>query len=416
MKLLVYQDSTLVGELFTAAQGVSFTYAPAYLQSAAYPISLSLPLTSEPFTQKNALPFFEGLLPEEQQRLDLSRFLHTSATSTMRLLKALAGECVGNLTLLDEDVSADAAHQENGYRALPADELELLLRPQSAERLRFLAYGRLSLAGAQAKFGLYEEGGCWYATQGLAPTTHIIKPASAEYESLLLNEFFMMRLAQACGLSSATTSIVTAGSAYGLAVERFDRLRQPGCVARLGQEDFCQALSVMPQEKYEADGGPGFEQLFQTTLLYASSPREDLRQLMRVLLFNYLIGNCDAHAKNFSLVRDLSSGSLRLAPAYDLVSTTFYGDALFRSMAMKIGEHSHIDRITTTDFELLSIKAGVSLRAISTEMALLREAIARALAEVTVQVTDELPSARDDAACLQTHVERELDLRSAVLR
>ncbi|MCL2605870.1 MAG: HipA domain-containing protein [Coriobacteriia bacterium] len=414
MKLCIYQDRTRVGELFTNAQGIFFSYATSYLQSGAYPISLSLPLQQEPFPEKVALPFFEGLLLEEQQRIEISKYLGTSSASIMRLLKSLAGDCVGNLTILDEDTDIETINQKNSYRKLSSHELESLLKPQSAERLRFIVQGRLSLAGAQAKVGLFKNNSRWYATEGLAATTHIVKPASSTHESLLANEFFMMQLAHACGLQTATTEVLTAGAKHALTSKRFDRLHTSEGVIRLSQEDFCQALAVLSQKKYEIDGGPGFKQLFQTVLLNVSKPQQNLQQLLKLTLFNYLIGNCDAHAKNYSLLRDHQVGNLELAPAYDLISTTFY-DVFERSMAMKIGNHSHIDRINAIDFELFADEVGISMQAISAELATLHTSIEQSLSEVTALVVETVPDSNKNATKLRKHIEQELTQRGSIL-
>jgi len=412
MKLFIYRDITLVGELFTTPQGVSFQYAENYVQQTNHPISLSLPLQLTPFAQKETLPFFDNLLPEEQQRIDLSKFLHTSATSVMRLLSALAGECVGNLTILSDDMDISALKKESSYRKLPTEELEALLQPQSSERLHFVASRRLSLAGAQAKLGLYKADNEWYATEGLAPTTHIIKPASSRFESLFANEFFMMQLAQACGLPTAATEIVNTGSLYALAIERFDRLSKDEQVIRLAQEDFCQALAVMSHKKYEAEGGPGLADLFQTTLLNTARPHKDILNLLRLVLFNYLIGNCDAHAKNFSLLRSHSTDALELAPAYDLISTTFYGDAFLHSMAMRIGQHSHLERITAADFDLFAEEVSISRQTLTNEMKSLCETITQSLEEVTAFVGESLPASKEAVRNLSIHVEKEMAIRN----
>jgi serine/threonine-protein kinase HipA len=416
MKLRVFQDHVFVGELFTSAAGVGFCYAASYCDGGNRPISLSLPLREEPFPEKVALPFFEGLLPEEEERRELSRILHVPAGSTMKLLNALAGECVGNLTLLDEHLGIDEVMAENGYSLLNARELESLLRPQSPARAQFIAAKRLSLAGAQAKIGLYrDEDGQWFGTQGLAPTTHIVKPASLFDPSILVNEFFVMRLASACGLAVPQTSVIRCGEYHGFVVERFDRTRLGGEIVRQGQEDFCQALSVMPVAKYEVDGGPGLKELFKTVATFSSSPLASLRQLLRVVLFNYLTGNCDAHAKNFSLLRDRQTGRLSLAPAYDLISTSFYGTTLLRSMAMSIGRHSTIDKIDEEDFSLFAEDAGIEYAAVTKEMASLRERMASALEELPQSLIDEEPDFAKHISQLREHLLRELQQRGQIV-
>jgi serine/threonine-protein kinase HipA len=411
MRLFVYKEDMMAGELFTSDAGVCFKYSQDYRGPTAYPLSLSLPVRAEAFPQSAALPFFEGLLPEGEQRRELSNLLHVSPTSTMKLLRALAGECVGNLVILDEEMEIADIVRESAYVPLDSRELEALLRPQSTERMRFIANRRLSLAGAQPKIGLYYGQGEWFAAKGLASTTHIVKPASLFDPSLLINEFFAMRLAKGCDIEVPKTDIIRCKDHYGFVVERFDRKRLAEKIVRLGQEDFCQALSVMPDAKYENDGGPGFKQLFATALHHTSRPLQNIQRLLRLVLFNYLTGNCDAHAKNFSLLQDPDSGLLSLAPAYDLVCTTFYGDRLSRSMAMRIGGHSRIDSISTEDFALFSKETGISLEAIAAEMRSLCDSITEQLDRTVEAVGQEAEGFLPVAKQLREHHLRELGQR-----
>jgi len=415
MRLFVYREDIPVGELYTSDAGICFKYDPAYRGPDAYPLSISLPIQDDVYPQNITLPFFEGLLPEGNQRRELGDILHVSSTSTMKLLQALAGECVGNLILLDEDMDIGKQQSESIYTPLSFKELEALLRPQSIERARFIASRRLSLAGAQAKLGLYYESGAWFATRGLAPTTHIIKPASLFDPTVLINEFFMMQLAKCCGVVVPDTSIIRFGEQFGFAIRRFDRPRLDdsvkGRVIKLGQEDFCQALSIMPDNKYENDGGPGFKELFATTLHYTSRPAQNIQRLLRVILFNYLIGNCDAHAKNFSLLQNRSNGGRSFAPAYDLISTTFYGGRLLNSMAMRIGEHRRIDRINADDFARFSDDIGVSLGAIAAELYSLHESLIEHIEEVVEKIGQEAREFLPTAKQLREHLLKELEQR-----
>jgi serine/threonine-protein kinase HipA len=205
MRLHVYRQNEHVGDLGTSEDGMRFSYSAGYLMSGGIPLSVSMPLREEAFLQNVALPYFDGLLPEGEQRRELGEVLHVASTSTMRLLSALAGECVGDLILIDDDTDIDTALADASYVPLPTGDLEKLLRPQSIERARFIAARRLSLAGAQAKIGLFWDHGQWLATRGLAPTTHIIKPASQFDPTVLANELFMMRLAKSCGLDVPAT-------------------------------------------------------------------------------------------------------------------------------------------------------------------------------------------------------------------
>jgi len=415
MRLSIYREDILVGRLFSSDAGICFEYDREYLKSGGWPISISMPLRADAYPQSKALAFFEGLLPEGEQRRELSNLLHVSSGSTMRLLAALAGECVGNLIVLQEDMDIGSATAGYGYQELSATELEALLRPQSVDRMRFLAARRLSLAGAQAKFGLFRQHGDWLATQGLAPTSHIIKPCSQFDPSVLANELFMMRLAGNCGLDVPDVSIIQAGEYSGLAIERFDRKWQDGRLTRLAQEDFCQALAVMPQAKYENDGGPGFGDVFELVKLNTYPPFPNLHRLLSLVMFNYLAGNCDAHAKNFSLLRDPQTGRLSLAPAYDLVCTTFYGERLLTSMAMRIGEHSQIERICREDFAMFAQQVGLDMGAIR-EVA--RGICQRIISEAPIimeQVSAELPQSAQTVKPLSEHVLQGAQARCRIL-
>ncbi|MDR2106752.1 MAG: HipA domain-containing protein [Coriobacteriales bacterium] len=415
MILRIHNERQPVGSLSTSKDGIRFSYDKAYVEAGGFPLSLSMPLRDEPFPERTALPFFDGFLPEGEQRRELSSFLHISSTSTMKLLGALAGECVGDLIVLEDGVSLEEARQHDGYVPLDESELEELLRPRSALRARFITQRRLSLAGAQAKIGLYREGDGWFATTGLSPTTHIIKPVSLFDPSILANEFFIMRLAHTCGLRVPAVDILHYGESYGLALERFDRRQSEAGIMRIGQEDFCQALSVMPAAKYENDGGPGYAAVFGITARHTSPPLPSLRMLLKTVVFNFLIGNCDAHAKNFSLLRDPVTGTLSLAPAYDLLSTTYYGDRLLRSMAMAIGQHSVIDRVDDEDFALFAKDTDISLAAVTSEFAELRTGLTKALDSIPKQLNDEAPVFAHDFYGLREHLLRELEARHRIL-
>jgi serine/threonine-protein kinase HipA len=126
-----------------------------------------------------------------------------------------------------------------------------------------------------------------------------------------------------------------------LIVERYDRTVQlDGAVERIHQEDFCQAIGIPPERKYEEDGGPSLHRIAQ--ILQEVAGVDSLEMLLRAVAVNVLIGNGDAHGKNFSLLHD-PSGALRLAPLYDLLSTLVYGDD---RLAMYIDNVRRTNRIT----------------------------------------------------------------------
>lgn len=184
------------------------------------------------------------------------------------------------------------------------------------------------------------------------------------FPGIVANEAFCMRLARGLGLSVAKVEARRIEDIDTLLVERYDRLRNPadGSIQKIHQEDFCQALGVPSDNKYQNEGGPSLAQCFGLLRTHSSIPALDLRGLLDAVLFNFFIGNNDTHGKNFSLLSTRgASGRLqiRLAPLYDLVSTLAYPD-LSRKMAMKIGGEYVSDKIFPRHFEKLAEEVGLS--------------------------------------------------------
>ena len=369
MALDVWQSGRLAGTLDMRAGEpfYGFTYAEDFLACPdVRALSLSLPLREERFSGVEALPFFEGLLPEGGIRDTLARQLHVSPNSPAQLLRALGRDCAGDVVVIDEEESFEPP-AEADYLPLPGV-LSVIANNPHAEVAKLRAAHRLSLAGGQEKVALYHDAGAdlsggWYAPTKGSPSTHIIKPQVSDgFPHLALNEFLCMHAAAALGIPTAATALVRGNGESGfplLVVERYDRellakTTPEGltCIRRIHQEDLCQALGLTSDSKYEHEGSAYVTQIANLLLHHAQLPTETLRALFRLLLFNYLVGNCDAHLKNYSLL-PAANQSVTLAPAYDLISTTVYrdgfGQELSRSCGIRIGSHLNIDRITPED-------------------------------------------------------------------
>ena len=181
--------------------------------------------------------------------------------------------------------------------------------------------------------------------RGGAPTTHILKTLISDRHAVtdsVHNELFCLMLAARCGLSVPHAEMRRTPRQPYLLVKRYDRTSQDNAPVRLHQEDFCQALSVPPENKYEREGGPGISACLDSIQKHSVEPLPDRIEFLNIVIFNYLIGNADAHGKNFSLLYD--KGRPRLAPAYDLLSTAVYPE-LARKMAMKIGGKYEPDEV-----------------------------------------------------------------------
>jgi serine/threonine-protein kinase HipA len=334
-ELGVWYATTRVGTFAQADDGrQSFTYAPSWLTSAdAFAISLSMPLRTEPYDNRTTRAFFGGLLPDDDARRRLARYLQVSARNEFALLAEVGRECAGALSLLPP---AEEPTPPTGWvRRLTEDEFAGLLRDLPHRPLLTGTEVRLSLAGAQDKVAVrLVDGGVALPLDG-GPTTHIVKTPIAGYQDTVANEGFCMRLAGAVGLPVAPVEIRDIAGLQVLFLERFDRIASAtGELLRVHQEDFCQALGIAPERKYQSEGGPGFAALFDVLTRHSARAALDRLQLLEMAVFHFLLGNADAHAKNYSLL--LQPEGTRLAPVYDALSTIVY-PALSTRMAMKIG-------------------------------------------------------------------------------
>jgi serine/threonine-protein kinase HipA len=363
----VYLHRELVGHLIQNEGGqMVFDYAESWLQRPdATPLSHSLPLRQKRFTRKECRGYFAGVLPEESKREIIARNLGISERNDYAMLERIGGECAGAVTFVSAGESLPAL--DDHYRALSVPELAGILRELPRRPLLAGETGiRLSLAGAQDKIAIRVEGDAISLPLGGAPSTHILKPAVERFAGVVFNEAYCMKLAAAVGLPVARTEIRRVEDVECLLVERYDRThgQDPEGITleRLHQEDFCQALGIVSENKHQKEGGPSLRQCFALLREVSSAPVLDLARLLDAVIFNFLIGNNDAHGKNFSLLyRGAGTANLetRLAPLYDLVSTRYYPE-LTREMAMKIGGEYSSDRVSKTNFEQLAEDAGLA--------------------------------------------------------
>lgn len=305
-------------------------------------LSWSMPLTRTRYPQGTVKPFLDGLLPEGNARLVIAADHGLLADDTFGLLSALGRDSAGALIILAD---GEAPDEPLTVSATPLTDEEIV---GLVSRLHLAPLGvdaqvRLSLAGVQEKLLLVRRpDGTWARPVGGVPSTHILKPAIAAYPHTVENEAFCMRLAKHLGLPVASVEVSVFEDRELLVVERYDRvLHANGRVDRIHQEDFCQALRVGPDRKYQALGGPSLANIAQVVEV-AVGP-EALEVLLRAVVLNVLIGNADAHAKNFSLLH-LPDGSMQLAPLYDLVSTLSYPE-LDTELAMYIDDVRRITRV-----------------------------------------------------------------------
>ena len=334
-----------VGVLESDRGKLTFHYLSEYLRRAdAAAISYSLPLQSEPFDPVVTSVFFDNLLPPDVVRKRLGKILHLSRRNIFGFLEAIGGDCAGAIALYPPACTKTADASAPTFRELSDEEASQILMDLPRRPLNIGKEDgfRISGAGAQDKLiASVKEGRIVLPLYG-APSTHIIKPPVAAYRDSVFNEFFCMRLAQKMGLPVPECGILTLKDVPYYCVTRFDRQNIDGRISRLHQEDFCQLLSVDPEKKYESEGGPTIPQCFQLIKKMRLGAAGQIDFLRRII-FNVLIGNGDAHAKNFSVL--YRGKSIRLAPVYDLLCTEIY-DSLAHETAMSIGGETAFAGIT----------------------------------------------------------------------
>jgi len=358
----VYLRRQLVGQLIQDEHGrMAFYYAESWLNNAeAIPLSHSLPLRKERFNRNECRGFFAGVLPDESKREIIAKNLGISARNDFAMLEQIGGECAGAVTFIPTGESLP--DRNYSYRGLTSDSLTEVLRLLPRRPLMAGEDGiRLSLAGAQDKIAVHVSNNQISIPLGGAPSTHVLKPAIERFEGIVFNEFFCMKLAHVIGLHTAKAEVGKAENIDYLLVERYDRTilkNSSGAefLEREHQEDFCQALGIIPDNKYQNEGGPSLKQCFALLRELSSAPVIDLQRLLDAVIFNFLIGNHDAHGKNFSL---LYGSETRLAPLYDVLSTAYYPD-LAKKMAMKIGGEYVSDRVLPRHFDQLADEAGLA--------------------------------------------------------
>jgi serine/threonine-protein kinase HipA len=389
----VFLHEHCTGHLSVAGGRLSFSYLAEWLASPiAAALSVSLPLQQATFDDKQTRPFFSGLLPEGTMRRLLAQQFGVSQQNDFALLGRIGGECAGAVRLMQRWLPSEgmdsrlrgnditrgndmtglndgivAKNEVVSIQWLSDQELlavldKLPLRPMLAGQDGL----RLSLAGAQDKLpvcaridprGRIQIG----LPLGGQPSTHILKPAISSVEDSVNNECFCLNLAFAMGLHTAKAQVVTVEDISFLLVERYDRRYRSdgadGALQRLHQEDFCQALGIVPEQKYQNEGGPSFAALFAMLRQVTRPSAPQVLRLLDYAVFNLLVGNHDAHGKNYSLLR-VSSG-IELAPMYDVLCTAVYPH-LTSKMAMKIGNKYKFQDLAARHWEQFAQAAGLS--------------------------------------------------------
>jgi len=349
------------GVLIDADDGLSFSYDGGWGAAGRPPLSQSLPLNGD-FAAAAVVAFFGGLLPEGTPRQVLARRLGVSAGNDFSLLAALGGDTAGAISLLAPGggppprPGSDVEWLDDAGLAAQIEQLPA--RPMHADED---GEYRLSLAGAQDKLPVVVGAdGRVGLTRGATPSTHIMKTPIVGLEHTVANEALCLDLGRRLGISSVVAIPRRANDRECLLVARYDRTVGPnGVTERLHQEDFCQALGIPPQRKYQSEGGPTLPDCFALLRAAATVPARDAIALLDQVVLSFLVANHDAHGKNFSLL--YRPDRTELAPAYDVLSTFVYRGArrLSRKTAMSVGTEFRPDYVRARHLDAMLAASGL---------------------------------------------------------
>lgn len=366
---------------------LSFSYDTDY---AGPPLSISMPVANRTAGDKLVRPYLFGLLPDSLEvRCSVGRQWGVSGNNPLALLAHIGRDCPGAVQLCCEE-DLETTLQEDGA-------LDKITESQIAERL---ALGRQdreaswveenehwSIGGQQSKFALRLKDDEWYRCLGSSATTHILKPGISHLKLEALNEYVCMKAAAACGIATSHVDYRLFCSEPAIVITRYDRVVETdGIVRRLHQEDLCQALGVLPENKYTENGGPGALDVINLLKKTGEPSSANVRAFMKMLFFNYLIGAPDAHAKNYSILLDCDAAFL--APLYDAASAVPYtkrpGDI---KLAMGIAGENRVGMLSAKRIEKFAKAArtdelGLSAQDLVSQLACLCEKVPRAFEKV----------------------------------
>lgn len=361
-----------VGEIVGSdSSDARFTYAERYLENSEHrAISIGLPMEEKIFDSMRTRIFFEGLLPEGFTRRCVAEWMHIDEDDYLSILAGLGRECLGAIKIVDETEDTIASE----YRELSAEEVYALASEGATESAELVTKSHLSLTGASGKVGLYYDTkrAKWYLPIGEAPSTHIVKQSHVRLKKIVTNEQLCLLTAKNLGIDIPESFIVTTDDDEEnvlFATKRYDRkivsdnrtLSGMPVPHRLHQEDFSQALGIAASTKYEKNNEGYMKMLFDVIRSYSAEPMTDALRLWDICVFNYLIGNTDNHIKNLSLLYSEDLKSIRLAPAYDIVSTMIYKSST-ENMALSIGGIYNINEITREAFEKATLQIGIGTK------------------------------------------------------
>jgi len=382
----VYLGRAFVGRLEGPADAVRFSYAEQWL-SHGVAISHRLPLQAQPADSAATRVYFDGLLPEATLRSELARIWRCDPLDTYGLLAAIGRESAGAISILPAGEALPSASEVDWCTEddLAAQIARLPTAPLASVPGSVV---RISLGGAQDKLAVVRDGSRWGLPHPGTPSTHIAKPDPQRdwLPHLALNEFVCCSWIASLGLAVAETDLVSIAGRRVLVSSRFDRVGRHPDVTRLHQEDFAQITGHLSLHKYEQDGGPSVADCLAAIGEISAEPITDRRAFLDYVWTNALLGNADAHAKNYAML--LTGRAWRLAPMYDVNCTLAY-EEVDHGLAMRLDGRQAGRSPSPDHLPAESLRAGLEAWGYTTTRA--RRRVAERFVELADRVTATKP-------------------------
>lgn len=399
IRLRVWANELPMGWFGHEAGQYFFQYDEDWLNAAhAYALAPQFILRPEPHLGEPVKTFFANLLPEGAALEEILSAIHMRDASPFEIIGQLGEELPGVLSVRAEGNIPSGQQQ---YSSLTKEALSQRIKDRDQQKplLTSNDQSSMSLPGAQDKLGLRYDArrDRLYDSVGSTPTTHIVKPDTrlVKFQPSAINEYLCMRLAAAIKLPVPPVHLIQVPETVYI-VQRYDRIVSGDIVKCLHQVDGCQLLGLGQDWKYERQGLVSLKRIVEA-LRGLQLPAKDLLSFQRWVMFNYLIGNSDAHAKNISVLIDETGYAL--APFYDLLCVQVYGDD---RLALYIGDEDQYASIGAHSWEAFCEDCGFSVKSTMTLFRKMAQDVAKAWATVTAQATVDFALSRPELGLIQS--------------
>ena len=364
--LKVSMQNKQVGKLsIDKDENYHFEYHEDWVESG-FSISPHLPF-NQVYSSATVKRFLENLIPEGEGLDDIATFAHISKNNTFAMMHTIGYDTAGAL-MFGENREKDEAI----FREIPTKELTDRIEQLESESIAIWDKKvRLSLAGVQAKLPVIIRDGKIGLGNGTLSSTHIMKFQTKKHLHIVVNELFCMTLAKKIGLSVAKVELKRFDEYPTLLIERFDRVYKDDLVERLNIIDGCQMLNLPPTYKYEQNfgtlrdvehirEGASFKKLFKSTKL-CSIPAVAQLEVLNWAMFTLIIGNSDAHGKNFSFF--VNKRGIKPTPFYDMLCVMMYD--FDHNLAMAYGDEFDPNEVLAYQLREFADDVGMNYKLVS---------------------------------------------------